>query len=39
MFLIAASAALGTVGAVLMTYRRLFSTDHRFMLHKLKARA
>lgn len=39
MFLIAASSALGTVGAVLLTYRRLFSPDHRFLSHKLKARA
>lgn len=35
MFLIAAASALGTVGAVLLTYRRLFSADHRFMVHKL----
>ncbi|MGV6393775.1 ABC transporter permease [Pseudomonas caspiana] len=35
MFLIAAASALGTVGAVLLTYRRLFSADHRFMMHKL----
>jgi putative ABC transport system permease protein len=35
MFLIAASSALGTVCAVLLTYRRLFSADHRFMMHKL----
>lgn len=39
MFLIAASSALGTVGAVLLTYRRLFSPEHRFLPHKLKARA
>ena len=39
MFLIAASSALGTVGAVLLTYRRLFSLDHRFLPHKLKARS
>lgn len=39
MFLIAAASALGTVGAVLLTYRRLFSNDHRFLLHKLTARA
>jgi len=38
MFLIAAASALGTVGAVLLTYRRLFSADHRFLLHKLAAR-
>ncbi|MCD5990272.1 iron export ABC transporter permease subunit FetB [Pseudomonas sp. CDFA 553] len=38
MFLIAASSALGTVCAVLLTYRRLFSADHRFMMHKLTNR-
>jgi putative ABC transport system permease protein len=35
MFLIAASSALGTVGAVLLTYRRLFSADHRFLASRL----
>jgi putative ABC transport system permease protein len=35
MFLIAASSALGTVGAVLLTYRRLFSPQHRFCAAKL----
>jgi len=38
MFLIAAGSALGTVGAVMLTFRRLFSADHRFMIHKLVAR-
>ena len=38
MFLIAAGSALGTVCAVLMTFRRLFSADHRFMVHRLVAR-
>lgn len=38
MFLIAAASALGTVCAVLLTYRRLFSADHRFMMHKLTLR-
>jgi len=38
MFLIAASSALGTVGAVLLTYRRLFSADHRFLKDRLKER-
>jgi putative ABC transport system permease protein len=38
MFLIAAASALGTVGAVLLTYRRLFSADHRFLPHKLITR-
>ncbi|HEV3104300.1 MAG TPA: iron export ABC transporter permease subunit FetB [Trinickia sp.] len=35
MFLIAASSALGTVGAVLLTYRRLFSAEHRFLAARL----
>ena len=38
MFLIAAASALGTVGAVLMTFNRLFSPAHQFMAHKLSAR-
>lgn len=38
MFLIAASSSLGTVGAVLLIYRRLFSSDHRFLAGKLKRR-
>ena len=38
MFLIAAGSALGTVCAVLLTFRRLFSADHRFMVHRLVAR-
>ena len=39
MFLIAASATLGTVGAVLLAYRRLFSPDHVFLAAKLTERA
>ena len=39
MFLIAASSALGTVGAVLLTYRRLFSAEHRFLASRLVERA
>ncbi|MFC0397126.1 ABC transporter permease [Paraburkholderia rhizosphaerae] len=35
MFLIAAASALGTVGAVLLTYRRLFSAEHRFLASRL----
>jgi len=35
MFLIAASASLGTVGAVLLGYLRLFSPDHQFLHRKL----
>jgi len=38
MFMIAAASALGTVCAVLLTYRRLFSADHRFLASKLMAR-
>ena len=38
MFLIAASSALGTVGAVLLTYRRLFSVGHRFLRERLEER-
>ncbi|MFF7710715.1 ABC transporter permease [Pseudomonas sp. NPDC007930] len=38
MFLIAAASALGTVVAVLLTYRRLFSEDHRFLAHRLLER-
>lgn len=38
MFLIAASSALGTVGAVLLTYRRLFSAEHRFLAARLVER-
>lgn len=39
MFLIAAASALGTVGAVLLTYRRLFSAEHRFLSARLEERA
>lgn len=39
MFLIAAASALGTVGAVLLTYRRLFSVSHRFLRDRLQERA
>ncbi|MBI0328360.1 ABC transporter permease [Burkholderia plantarii] len=38
MFLIAAAAALATVGAVLLTYRRLFSAEHRFLAARLVER-
>ncbi|MGA7779781.1 MAG: iron export ABC transporter permease subunit FetB [Paraburkholderia sp.] len=38
MFLIAASSALGTGGAVLLTYRRLFSAEHRFLASRLVER-
>lgn len=39
MFLIAASSALGTFGAVLLTYRRLFSPEHRFVADRLIERS
>lgn len=38
MFLIAAASALGTVGAVLLTYQRLFSAEHRFLAARLMER-
>jgi len=38
MFLIAASSALGTVGAVILTYSRLFSAEHRFLAARLTER-
>jgi putative ABC transport system permease protein len=31
MFLIAAATALGTVGVVLLSYRRRFNADHQFL--------
>lgn len=36
MFLIAAATALGTLGVVLLGYRRLFSPEHRFLFEKLR---
>jgi putative ABC transport system permease protein len=33
MFLIASGSALGTMGAVLLSYRRLFNAHHQFMHH------
>lgn len=38
MFLIAASSGLGTVGAVLLAYRHLFSAEHRFLASRLVER-
>lgn len=38
MFLIAAGSALGTVCAVLLTFKRLFSADHRFRVNRLVMR-
>jgi putative ABC transport system permease protein len=37
MFLIASATALGTTGAVLMSFRRLFNTQHQFLRSRLKA--
>ncbi len=38
MFLIAAGTSLGTVGVVLLGYRRLFTPDHQFLPEKLSRR-
>ena len=38
MFLIASASALGTVCAVLLTFRRVFSRHHRFMAQRLVMR-
>ncbi len=38
MFLIAAGTSLGTVGVVLLGYRRLFSADHAFLPGRLSKR-
>ena len=38
MSVVVASSALGTVGAVLLTYRRLFSPAHRFLRNRLEER-
>lgn len=38
MFLISAASGLGTVGAVLLAYRRLFSPEHRFCYWRLTQR-
>lgn len=35
MFLLAASTGLGTVGAVMLTYLRLFTPEHRFAAERL----
>jgi putative ABC transport system permease protein len=37
MFLVASSAALGTVGVVLLAFLRLFSRDHQFLAARLEA--
>ncbi len=36
MFLIAAATALGTVAVVLLSYRRLFNSDHQFCYYRLR---
>ena len=36
MFLIASGTALGTVGVVLLSYRRLFGADHQFLYQRIK---
>jgi len=36
MFLIASATALGTVGVVLLGYRRLFSPDHQFLYQQIR---
>jgi putative ABC transport system permease protein len=36
MFLIASGTALGTVGVVLLSYWRLFDSDHQFLYHRIK---
>jgi putative ABC transport system permease protein len=38
MFLIAAASGLGTVGAVLLAFRHLFSKDHMFLAARLVER-
>jgi putative ABC transport system permease protein len=38
MFLIASGTALGTVGVVLLGYRRLFSGDHQFLHQEIRQR-
>lgn len=37
MFLIASGTALGTMGVVLLGYRRLFSEGHQFLAHRLRS--
>jgi putative ABC transport system permease protein len=36
MFLISSASALGTVGVILLTYRRLFTPGHQFLYHRLE---
>ncbi len=37
MFLIASATALGTVGAVILSFRHLFTADHQFLYQRLRA--
>jgi putative ABC transport system permease protein len=39
MFLIAAASALGSVGVVLLAYRRLFNSSHQFLPDELTVRS
>jgi putative ABC transport system permease protein len=36
MFLIASGTALGTVGVVLLSYRRLFNAHHQFLHQRIR---
>ena len=38
MFLIASGTALGTVGVVLLGYRRLFNERHQFEAHRIRSK-
>ncbi|HET9581336.1 MAG TPA: iron export ABC transporter permease subunit FetB [Gemmatimonadota bacterium] len=38
MFLIASGTAIGTVGVVLLGYRRLFNERHQFLFHRISGR-
>jgi putative ABC transport system permease protein len=38
MFLIASGTALGTVGVVLLSYKRLFNSSHQFLYQRIKER-
>ena len=38
MFLMASATALGTLGVVLVSYLRLFNTDHQFLYQRLQGR-
>ena len=39
MFLIASATALGTLGVVLLSYRRLFTAAHQFRHHLIGERS